>query len=100
MRDIILIIDLDTELNMNGIVGFLENSSGLNLNNTIETLERIHALQDYELMSSIRHTLVKYGMTTQQLRGNVNSQESYEIKPRNTQDSSTSLLPTSYMRVS
>ncbi|MCE5171678.1 hypothetical protein LQV63_20550 [Paenibacillus profundus] len=85
---------------MNGIVGFLENSSGLYLNDTIETLERIHALQDYEIMSSIRRILVKYGMTTQQLRGNVNSQEPYEIKPRNTQDFSTSLLPTSYTRVS
>lgn len=44
-----------------------------------ETLERINALQDYEIMSGIRRISVKYGMTAQQLRDNVNLQAPCEI---------------------
>ncbi|WP_418936961.1 DMP19 family protein [Paenibacillus anseongense] len=39
----LLILDFDIELQMNGIIGFLENSSGAYLEETMEALFRIRA---------------------------------------------------------
>ncbi len=79
LRDIILIIDLDTEVTMEGILGFLENSTGLYLDDTIETLERIKAYEDYRAMSNIRDILKKYKVSTFDLRENVNKGNLYDI---------------------
>lgn len=79
IRDIIFIIDFDTELNMNGILGFLENSTGLFLDDTIETLERINAVEDYEILKRIKGIMIKHQISTQQLRDGVNSGSQYEI---------------------
>lgn len=54
LQDVMLMIELDTELNMNGILGFLENRSGRYLQETVEALQRIGAERDHELLESIR----------------------------------------------
>lgn len=79
IRDIVLVINLDTELNMQGILGFLENSTGLFLNDTIETLQRIQAKEDYEILKSIKSILEQNNVSTQDLRNNVNNQIKYSI---------------------
>lgn len=79
LRDIILIIDLDTEVTMEGILGFLENSTGLYLDDTISTLERIKAYEDRQVMSNIRDILKKYNVSTHDLRDDVNRGSLYEI---------------------
>jgi hypothetical protein len=79
LRDIILIIDLDTEVSMEGILGFLENSTGLFLDDTILTLERIKANEDCLVMSNIRDILKKYNVSTYDLRDNVNRGNLYDI---------------------
>ncbi|PFM82699.1 DUF4375 domain-containing protein [Bacillus sp. AFS077874] len=77
--DIILIVNLDTELNMQGILGFLENSTGLFLDDTIETLQRIQAKEDYEILKAIKSILQQNNVSTQDLRNNVDNQTEYSI---------------------
>ncbi|MHA6533312.1 DMP19 family protein [Paenibacillus sp. BAC0078] len=57
LRDILLLIDLDTELTMNGILGFLENSSGRYLAETIEALKHIGAAEDARILEHIKQQL-------------------------------------------
>lgn len=79
LRDIVLLIDFDTELNMNGILGFLENSTGKYLNETIEALERIGAVHDANALKDIKRILEKYHLSTGQLNRDLQGLELYEI---------------------
>jgi hypothetical protein len=79
IKDTILIIDFDTELSMNGILGFLENSTGLFLTDTIKTLEKIEAYKDSEILENIQKIMLTYGINTKQLRDNVNAGNHYDI---------------------
>lgn len=53
LKTIIWVIDFDTELSINGILGFLENSSGRYLNATIRTFRLIEATEDACLLEQI-----------------------------------------------
>lgn len=54
IQDSFLLLDLDTELAINGIFGYLDNSSGRYLNETIEVLRKIGALEDSMILKQIR----------------------------------------------
>ncbi|OBY76423.1 hypothetical protein BBG47_27190 [Paenibacillus sp. KS1] len=54
LKDIILLIDFDTEMNMNGIIGFIENGSGHYFNETLEALKRIQFINDLDIMNNIK----------------------------------------------
>ncbi len=54
LRTIILLIDFDTELSMNGVFGFLENSTRKYLNETISGLKLIRAEKDSSTMEEIK----------------------------------------------
>uniref|UniRef100_UPI003BB6AE96 DMP19 family protein n=1 Tax=Cohnella caldifontis TaxID=3027471 RepID=UPI003BB6AE96 len=58
IRDCVLLIDFDTEINMNGIFGYLENSTGYFIEETIEVLERIGAVSDAIALNNIKRILV------------------------------------------
>jgi hypothetical protein len=58
----ILIIDLDTEMHMQGIVGFLGNSSGHHLDDTIEALTAIGAQTTAATMRKIAAILARHGI--------------------------------------
>ncbi|MDW2878257.1 MULTISPECIES: DMP19 family protein [Bacillaceae] len=79
IRDIILLIDFDTEVTMQGILGFLENSTGLYFKDTIKTFEKIQAIEDYKILDKIESVLKKYYISTSDLRKNVNNQGLYNI---------------------
>ncbi len=79
IKDIILLINFDTELNMSGILGFLENSSGIFFEDTIETLKRINAKEDYEVFIEMKSIMEKYGVTTDDLNEDINQQTEYAI---------------------
>lgn len=86
IRDIILLINFDTEMVMEGILGFLENSSGAFLNDTIKTLEKIQAEQDYNILNKIRRILDEHNITTSHLRANTNSEthgSEYDVMAEN-----------------
>jgi hypothetical protein len=79
LRDVILIIDLDTELSMNGMTGFLENASGGFLQETITAMQRIGNEADAEILKSIQHELSESGITSEQLRQNVNALSEHDV---------------------
>jgi hypothetical protein len=79
IQDILWLVDLDTELSMDGILGFLENSSGLYLAETIAALQRIGAQEDAEVLKNISNILARYSIDTQTLRENVNKGNLYDI---------------------
>ena len=64
---------------MQGILGFLENSTGLFLNDTIETLHRIQAKEDYEILKAIKSILEQNNVSTLGLRNKVDNQIEYSI---------------------
>lgn len=79
LRDIILIIDLDTELSMNGMTGFLENVSGQYLGETIEAMVRIGNEADADILIKIEQMLFDHGVTPRQLSENVNGLSEHDI---------------------
>lgn len=79
IRYILLLADFDTEVNMNSILGFLENSTGLFLNETIDALEKIEAYEDMKILKRIREILTRYGISTRTLRDDVNKGNLYDI---------------------
>ncbi|MVO99530.1 DMP19 family protein [Paenibacillus lutrae] len=88
LKDIVLVIDMDTEMNMNGILGFLENSTGLYLNETIEALDRMEAFRDANCLRNIRAILLAYGIQLHARRVGTSHQDLYEVssgdKPQGT----------------
>jgi len=64
LRIIIWIIDFDTELTMNGILGFLENSSGRYLSETVAALQLIGATKDAALLKEIEKQVEKINVET------------------------------------
>lgn len=79
VRVIILIIDFDVEVHMNGMLGFLENSIGLYFEETIEAFRTIGARETTRILEDIRSTMSPFGVSTTQLRGNLQNSEEYEI---------------------
>ncbi|WP_068774281.1 hypothetical protein [Paenibacillus sp. FJAT-26967] len=83
LKDIVLVIDMDTEMNMNGILGFLENSTGLYLNETIEALDRMEAFRDANCLRNIRAILLAYGIHLHHAgRAGTNPRALYEVSSR------------------
>lgn len=79
LLDIILLVDFDTELSMNGVTGFLENSSGKYINETIEVLERIGAYKDAEALKTIKNILKDNNLNTKLLNEDVQRLNQYEV---------------------
>lgn len=79
IRDCILLIDFDTEMNMNGIWGYLENSTGQFIEETIEVLERIGAVSDAIALQNIKKSLDECGLRTSKLHANVQNLQEYQV---------------------
>jgi hypothetical protein len=65
----VLIIDFDTEVCMNGILGFLENSTGFYLADTIAAMETIGARGTGTTLRTIQRIMAEHGVTHERLRG-------------------------------
>lgn len=79
LRVAILILDFDTELNMNGMLGFLENSSGLYFPETIEAFDKIGATETVSILRAIERTMERHGMTPARLRADFEGTQAYQI---------------------
>jgi hypothetical protein len=55
-------LDFDIELQINGIIGFLENSTRTYFDETMEALFRICATKDFEIMNEIESLLISNGI--------------------------------------
>jgi len=79
LRFPILIIALDTEVAMNGMLGFLENSTGLYLVDTIDALEAISAHKTADTLRTIQRIMSDHGATVERLRTDLNNAQLYQI---------------------
>jgi hypothetical protein len=79
MRVIMLIADFEAEFAINGIFGFLENSSGLYLDDTIDAYRIIGAVAAAETLVNIRGIMYTYNMSPQRLRENFSDLEEFQI---------------------
>jgi Domain of unknown function (DUF4375) len=79
LRIPILVIDFDTEVQMQGILGFLENSTGLYLIDTIDAFETIAAQDTAEILRSIRRIMGDHGVTVERLRTNIADMPEFAI---------------------
>lgn len=75
----LLLTDFDTELCMNGIVGFLENSTGAYLDQTIDAFRLIGAEQTAATLSQIRETMRQHGVSHQALRSDFHGSSEFQI---------------------
>lgn len=60
---VMLLIDYETECSMNGIIGYLGNSSGQRLPETIDALRRIGCPEHASTLKQIQATAASGGMT-------------------------------------
>ena len=74
-----LIIDFDTEVTMNSILGFLENSTGLYLRETIEAFTIVGAADTAGVLSHIARIMDTHGVTAQRLRDDLNRLEEFTL---------------------
>ena len=58
-----LFLDFDTEVSINGMLGFLENSAGLRFPETIEAFDLIGASRTVAVLRDIETTLKRHGVT-------------------------------------
>lgn len=79
LRIPILIIDFDTEVQMNGILGFLENSTGLYLTDTIDALETIAAHDAAKTLRAIHRIMSEHGVTVERLRNDFADAQEFQI---------------------
>jgi hypothetical protein len=79
LRVPILVLDFDTELNMNGMLGFLENSTGLYFAETIEAFDRIGASETVLILRAIEKTLERHDVTPSRLRADFAGAQEYQI---------------------
>jgi len=78
-RVIVLVLDFDTEVSMDGMLGFLENSTGLYLAETIEAFDRIGARETMEVLRKIEAILERHGVSPAQLRADFEGTTLYQI---------------------
>ena len=79
VRTVALLIDLDTELHMNGLAGLIENSTGEFLPEMISALEDIGAPKTAQALLSVRQIMATHGITHAMLRGDFADLEQFEI---------------------
>ena len=64
----ILLLDFDIEVSMNGLLGFLENSTGAYLDQTIEAFRMLGVTQTAETLCRVREAMSRHSVTHQSLR--------------------------------
>jgi len=78
-RVLTLVLDFDTEVSMSGILGFLENSTGQWLSETIEAFDLISANDTAGILRRVHQAMNRHGITPATLRSEVNSGTLYDV---------------------
>jgi hypothetical protein len=79
LHRLLLFIDFDTEVSMQGILGFLENSNGEFLPDVIAMFEDIGATETSTLLREIARIMEQQGLTHARLRQDLEGHEEYEL---------------------
>src|SRR6267143_7091204 len=74
---VVLLVDCDTEVMMNGLLGFLENMTGRHLGTTIEALKTIGVRGVADQLGAVRDCMTRHGVTWQRLRGDFEGSREY-----------------------
>jgi hypothetical protein len=76
---IILLVDADTEITMQGMLGFLENATGRHLGATREALRRIGAHRSAELLAMVEACMARCSITWERLRANSEGVKEFKV---------------------
>lgn len=76
---VVLLIDCDTEIVMNGILGFLENMTGRHFPKTTEALKMIGAPKCSAVFQSIQDCMTRHSVSWERLRGDFEGTEEFQI---------------------
>jgi hypothetical protein len=79
LRIPILIIDFDIEIQMNGILGFLENLTGRYLADTIDALDTVAARDTAKTLRAVNGIMIEHGVTFQRLRNDFAKCQEFDI---------------------
>ena len=79
VRTVVLIIDYDTEVAMNGLLGLFENSIGEYLPEIISALAAVGAERTASALHEIDRVLGAQGFGRSKLRDNLNAMDAYTI---------------------
>jgi hypothetical protein len=79
LQTIVLFLNFDTELAINGIMGFVENSSGAYLAETIVAFDRLGACQTAATLREIDRVLAEHGLNHERLREDLAGRVEYEV---------------------
>ena len=79
LRVLTLVIDFDSEVSMNGILGFLENSTGQWFGETIEAFDLIGATETSGILRRVHEAMNRHGKTPATLRSEVNGATLYDV---------------------
>ncbi|RPI74662.1 MAG: DUF4375 domain-containing protein [Desulfobacteraceae bacterium] len=76
---IVLLIDCDTEVQMQGMIGFLENNTGAHLGATIHALRLFGALKVSESLEKVQQCMRRHDVTWERLRGDFEGMTEFQI---------------------
>ncbi len=75
----ILLIDGDTETQMQGLLGFLENSTGRYLHATVDALERVGATAAMTTLRSVEACMARHEVTWERLQADLTGSAEYQV---------------------
>lgn len=75
----ILLLDCDSQIISNGMLGFVENYTGRYLQETIDALKLIRANKSAEIFEDVKKCMLKHNVTWERLRGDLENSHMYEI---------------------
>lgn len=79
LRTVLLLVDFDTELHMNGLLGLIENSVGEFLPEMIAALDSVGAKRTAAALRDAQGIMARHGITHAMLRGNFADRQVYEV---------------------
>ncbi|HEY6722652.1 MAG TPA: DUF4375 domain-containing protein [Polyangiaceae bacterium] len=79
LRTVLLLVDLDTELHMNGFLGLVENSVGEFLPDMIAALELIGARRTADALRNAQDIMARHGIIHAALREDFADRQVYEV---------------------
>jgi hypothetical protein len=76
---VVLLLDADTEIAMQGVLGFLENSTGRHLSATRQALGLIGAVRSADLFAAIESCMRRHRVTWESLRRDFSGTQEFEV---------------------
>ncbi len=67
---VMLLLDYETECSMNGIIGYLDNSSGRYIAETVDAIHAIGCEEHAKVLGRIQRTAASGGMTSDEIHNN------------------------------